>query len=474
MVVRRRQGIRRIDWPLEMGFLLQPRQNLCTGSFQHWTCEASSTQRQFSGCCLVDACHNGGICPPESQPPADDSDTSSTITSIRTITATRTMSSQTTTRSQVTSTPSTSTSATDPTPSTGMTTSGSATPTPKNTLAANQTSAPTDSTSSSGSNNPAIIGGVVAGVLVLVLLLIGCLLIRRKRQHKEHGEELPYGPVYNDKPSGDSPLLAPHFIYPANLCSLGILGLFSLGRNNENRNSMASTSTTTHHNFFSFKKRPAPLGPHPANRKETSIQLPQPRVGELPSPSHPPLRANVDFPYDHAELESEIVSAPSELSSTPLGGYRGSGVSSAWSPTPELPSDVSFSSTAAVLSPQRETHYSEASSSQTGSRMSGASQSGSQGIHDAPLRGGGWPTMRSNMHSLRRPVPNQNLHEVQGNLGAGGQTGQTGQTQGGRNSAPLPSPSPSPSPPTASRHVMSWMSYDAGDQSTLRPGGVVR
>lgn len=260
------------------------------------------------------------------------------------------------------------------------------------------------------------------------------------------------------------PLLSPCFT-PVNLCSLGILGLFSLGRNN--RNSMASASTTTHRNFFSFKKRPVSLGPHPANRKEADIQPPPPEVGEMPSPSFPLPRTNVDLPYNRVELESDVISAPSELSSTPQGGHRGSGVGSAWSTTPELPSDVSFSSTAAVLSPQRETHYSEASSLQAGSRVSGSSQDGSQGAqHDTALRGGGWPTMRSNMHSLRRPVPNQNLHEVQGDSRAGGQNGQT---QDGQSSAPVPPP-----PPTANRHVLSWMSYDAGDQSTLRPGGVVR
>lgn len=448
-----------------MRFPLQPRQNSCVAGFQHWTCQESSTQSQYSGCCSVDACHNGGICPPENQPPAIDMSTTTTTTSARTI-STRATTSQTTTPTPTTNT----------TTSTGVTTSGSATPTPNNTPAADQTPAPTDSTSGSGSSDSAttggVVAGVVAGVLVLALLLIGFLLIRRKRRRGGHGEDPPYGPVYSDKPSGTSPPYS--LLYPVNLCSLGILGLFSLGRNNENRNSMASASTTTHHNFFSFKKRPIPLGPHPANRKGTGTQLPQPEIGEMPSPSFPPPRANADLPHDRAELESD--SAPSELSSTPQAGYRGSGVGSMWSPTPELPSDVSFSSTAAVLSPQRETHYSEASSSQTGSRVSGSSQSGSQGVHDAPLRGGGWPTMRSNMHSLRRPVPNQNLHEVQGNLGVGGQNEQTQSEQGSTPQPPQPPqpPPPPPPPPTTSRHVLSWMSYDAGDQSTLRPGGVVR
>lgn len=467
-----------------MGALLQPRQinpNSCTGSFQYWTCQASSTQGQYSGCCSIDACQNGGTCPLANQPPTNVSTTSSTSSS--TTSATRSSAtSQTTTRSQVSEISSTSTTPIDSTAtttSTAMTTSDSAIPTPNSTPASDQTStsaSPTTSSSSSGSSNSAIIGGAVAGlvVLLLVLLGIGCLLIRRKRKRKEHGADPPYGPVYSDKPSGTSPPCS--LLYPANLRSLGIMGFFSLGRSKENRNSMASASPDTHHSFFPFKKRPAQLGPHPATRKETDTHLPLPEVGEMPSPSFPPPRANVDLPYDRVELESDVISAPSELSSTPLGGYRGSGVSSGWSPTPELPSDVSFSSTAAVLSPQRETHYSEASSSQTGSRLSGSNQGvsdqgGSQETHDAPLRGGGWPTMRSNMHSLRRPVPNQNLQQVQGNSRAdpiGGPGGQGGQTV---------TPPPPPPPPTGggtNRHVLSWMSYDAEDQSTLRPGGVVR
>lgn len=263
------------------------------------------------------------------------------------------------------------------------------------------------------------------------------------------------------------PLLAS--LYPANPRLLGILGFFSLKRNSENHNSMASASPATQR-FFSFKKRPVSLNPQVA-------EPPQPGVGEMPSPSFPPPRSNVDLPYDRVELESDIVSAPSELSSTPLGGYGESRVSSGWSPTPELPSDVSFSSTAAVLSPQRETHYSEASTSQAGSRLSGNSQNGSHGqvvahapqresgsqgqaVAHAPLRGGGWPGMRPNMHSLRRPVPNQNLQQIQaeGNsrMGQGEQTG-------------------APSAGNATnRHVLSWMSYNAEDESTLRPSGVVR
>lgn len=483
-----------------MGALLQPRQispNSCTGSFQYWTCQASSTQRQYSGCCSIDACQNGGTCPLANQPPTDVSTTSSTRSSTTSATRSTTSSvtSQTTTRSQVPEISSTSTTPTDSTAtatSTAMTTSDSAIPTPNPTPASDQTSTSTSpttssSSSSSGSSNPAIIGGAVAGLVVLLLILlgIGCLLIRRKRQRKEHGEDPPYGPVYSDKPSGTSPPCS--LLYPANLHPLGIMGFFSLGRNKENRNSMASASPDTRHSFFPFKKRPAHLGPHPATRKETGIHLPPPDVGEMPSPSFPPPRANVDLPYDRVELESDVISAPSELSSTPLGGYRGSGVSSGWSPTPELPSDVSFSSTAAVLSPQRETHYSEASSSQTGSRLSGSNQSGSnqsgsnqggsnqggsQETHDAPLRGGGWPIMRSNMHSLRRPVPNQNLQQVQGNSRAdpiGGPSGHGGQAQGGQTGAPPP-----PTGSGANRHVLSWMSYDAEDQSTLRPGGVVR
>lgn len=191
----------------------------------------------------------------------------------------------------------------------------------------------------------------------------------------------------------------------------------------------------------------------------------------MPSPSFPPPRSNVDLPYDRVELESDVVSAPSELSSTPLGGYGGSRVSSGWSPTPELPSDVSFSSTAAVLSPQRETHYSEASTSQAGSRLSGSSQSGSQsqGVVHAPLRGGGWPVMRPNMHSVRRPVPNQNLQQVQAESNSG--TGQTGEQneQGGQGQDEQTGPGNA-----KNRHVLSWMSYDAEEQSTLRPGGVIR
>lgn len=259
--------------------------------------------------------------------------------------------------------------------------------------------------------------------------------------------------------------LVPRFI-PTNTRLLGILGFFSLKRNNENRNSMASASPATKQGFFSFKKRPVSLDPHVANQKRAGVEPPPPGVGEMPSPSFPPPRSNIDLPYDHVELESDIVSAPSELSSTPLGGYGGSRVSSGWSPTPELPSDVSFSSTAAVLSPQRETHYSEASTSQAGSRVSGSSQSGSQGqaAAHAPLRGGGWPAMRPNMHSLRRPVPNQNLQQVQaeGNSGIGQTTQQGEQTN-------------APSAGNASnRHVLSWMSYNAEDESTLRPSGVVR
>lgn len=461
-----------------MGILLQPRQaspNTCTGVFQYWTCQASSTQRQFSGCCSIDACQNGGICPPANQPSSNASSSTprpSSTSSTSSTTSTRTTSLTTsrttiTTRSQITSTPSTSTESISTQAPTVDTTSNSPTITTDPTSAADQTPTPTNTSTSPGPSpspepsNHAIIGGAVAGVIVLlILLVIGCLFIRRRRQRREHGAEPPYGPVHNEKSSGTSPPNSSP--YPANLHPLGIMGFFSLKRNNENRNSMASASPGTQQRFFPFKKRPVSLDPHVANQKRAGAEPPLPGVGEMPSPSFPPPRSNVDLPYDRVELESDIVSAPSELSSTPLGGYGESKLSSGWSPTPELPSDVSFSSTAAVLSPQRETHYSEASTSQAGSRLSGSSQSGSQGqaVAHAPLRGGGWPAMRPNMHSLRRPVPNQNLQQVQAE-------GNSGMEQGGQTGAPSTGNA-------TNRHVLSWMSYNAEDESTLRPSGVVR
>lgn len=222
---------------------------------------------------------------------------------------------------------------------------------------------------------------------------------------------------------------------------------------------MALDTPNAQHNRFSFKKRPVPLDSQVSTREGrggSDTPPPPSDVGEMPSPSFLPPRINIDLPYDHAELESAAASGPSELSSTPLGGYRGSG-SSAWSPPP---SNASFSSTAAVLSPQRETHYSE-SSSQAESRLSGISSQGGDQTHaHAPLRGGGWPAMRPNLNSLRRPVPNQNLQQVQAQSNAGvGQTGgQDGQVEQNDASAA----------DSANRHVMSWMEYGTGE-----PRGVI-
>lgn len=194
-----------------------------------------------------------------------------------------------------------------------------------------------------------------------------------------------------------------------------------------------------------FRNHPVSDDPHVRQDHKVpqspSSPLPPQGVTEMPSPSFPPPALNTDPPYDYAEMESDTVTAPSELSaSTPLQGNRGSGIS-AWGATPDLRGDVSNTSTTAVLSPARETHYSDASStgSMTGSRLSGVSQGG-QGGYQPPLRGGGLPAMRPNLNSVRRPVPNRQQNQGQSSASAG-----QGQASGSG----------------GVRHVLSFMDYEA-------------
>lgn len=447
----------------------------CNAVYQYYIC----AQNSYSGCCRVNACYNGGVCPVSDQLPG----LGGSATAVATATATRGASATTTTAAATAAT-ATATIAIQtgtgtvggavgtvngqsvkvqvPTATgaavTGVDTSAGAKILNTGSVqtgggdvytatfaghtsgtAAAATGLNTAPAASGSGSKGAIIGGVVGGVLfLLLLLLLIAFLLRRRRKRAEYSGKPIYGPV-PDQSSGTSPLP----FYRTGLTPVGIFGIFPFGRSKDTYNATAPYSPTQQKQGFFASILPS-------RKREERVQgaqgVPddhwsQQGVVEAPEPLATPVGGGG---------ESETVTSVSELSgSTPLGGYRGSGVS-AW--TPSL-GQSEGSSTTAVVSPvevRREGSGGSGSEGRGGSGAGGGSGSGNggggrsgsgssqggegraggEGGQAPQLRGGAFPVMRPNLHSVRKPVPGRGPRREDGRRG--------------------------------DRHVLSFMDFEAG------------
>ncbi|BAE63605.1 hypothetical protein BDV35DRAFT_397380 [Aspergillus flavus] len=147
----------------------------CSGKKQWYVC----SQGPFQGCCSVDPCSAGGVCPDD-----DDATTVtsiSTSTKVHTVTPTKPVSSKQSTFETSTTTTSRLETSNTPGTTTASTTSTSSTSTGTGTSVADNVNA--DAETGHGTPVGAIVGGVIGGIAFLILLAIAlCIAYRRGKK----------------------------------------------------------------------------------------------------------------------------------------------------------------------------------------------------------------------------------------------------------------------------------------------------
>ena len=148
----------------------------CSGKKLWYVC----SQGPFQGCCSVDPCSAGGVCP-------DDDDaatvtTTSTSTNIHTATPTKQVSSKQSTSEASTATTSRLEDTRIPGTTAASTTSTSSTSTDTGTSAADNVNA--DAEAGHGTPVGAIVGGVIGGIAFLILLALALFFAYRRRKKR--------------------------------------------------------------------------------------------------------------------------------------------------------------------------------------------------------------------------------------------------------------------------------------------------
>ncbi|KAB8266814.1 hypothetical protein BDV30DRAFT_221269 [Aspergillus minisclerotigenes] len=269
----------------------------CSGKKQWYVC----SQGPFQGCCSVDPCSTGGVCPDD-----DDATTVtsiSTSTKVHTVTPTKPVSSKQSTFETSTTTTSHLETINTPGTTTASTTSTSSTSTGTGTSAADNVNA--DAETGHGTPVGVIVGGVIGGIAFLILLAIAFCIAYRRGKKRETTFDTDNKPPQNDTTTTEQVTHAPTRKEKAETSSL----LTPTDYSTNGTTPISPTSTAAELDAFHLypPQSPYTLFTHPnastPELSDTGVYTPR---AELPAQ---PTRELINIPHHQRQSSNQSISS---------------------------------------------------------------------------------------------------------------------------------------------------------------------
>ncbi|KAE8362071.1 hypothetical protein BDV27DRAFT_160102 [Aspergillus caelatus] len=269
----------------------------CSGQKLWYVC----SQGPFQGCCSVDPCSAGGVCPEDDD--ATTATTSSTSTKIHSVTPTKPVSSKQSTFETSTATTSRLETTRLPGTTTASTTSTSSTSTGTSTSAADNVNA--DAETGHGTPVGAIVGGVIGGIAILILLAIALFFVYRRRKKRKTTFDTDNISPQNDPTSTEQVTHAPSKKEKAETSSL----LTPINYSTNGTTPISPTSTAAELDAFHLypPQKPYTLFTHPnvltPDLSDTGVYTPR---AELPAQ---PIRELINISQHQRQSSNQLVSS---------------------------------------------------------------------------------------------------------------------------------------------------------------------